>query len=93
MKIAILGTGCPKCKKLEELTAEAVKELGIAADVIKVDKIDDIMNYGVMMTPALVIDGKVAVVGRVPSKDEIKKCITGGQAKSGGCGCGTNCCG
>jgi small redox-active disulfide protein 2 len=73
VKIGILGTGCPKCKKLMEITTETVREMGIAADIIKVDRINDIMNYGVMMTPALVIDGKVAVAGRVPSKDEIKK--------------------
>jgi small redox-active disulfide protein 2 len=76
MKIEILGPGCAKCKKLNELTNEAVKELGIQAEVIKVEKITDIMNYGVMMTPALVIDGEVKVVGKVPSKDDIKSLIT-----------------
>ena len=76
MKIEILGPGCPKCKKLNELTNEAVKELGIQAEIIKVEKITDIMNYGVMMTPGLVIDGEVKVVGKVPSKDEIKNMLT-----------------
>lgn len=76
MKIEILGTGCPKCKKLTELTNEVVKELGIQAEVVKVEKINEIMNYGVMMTPALVVDGAVKVVGKVPSKEEIKKIIT-----------------
>jgi len=76
MKIEILGTGCPKCKKLTELTNEAIKELGIQAEIIKVEKITDIMNYGVMMTPGLVIDGEVKVVGKVPSKDEIKNMLT-----------------
>lgn len=75
MKIEILGTGCPKCKKLTELVKEAVDELGISAEILKVDKINDIMNYGVMITPALAIDGKVVVAGRIPSKDEIKKWI------------------
>lgn len=77
MKLEILGTGCPKCKRLYDLTMEAVLELGIGgtAVVSKVDKINDIMNYGVMITPALAIDGKVAVAGRLPSKDEIKKWI------------------
>jgi small redox-active disulfide protein 2 len=81
MKLEILGTGCPKCKKLTELTQQVVLELGLGATaaVIKVEKIDDIMNYGVMMTPALVIDGKVVVAGRLPSKDEIKKWI--GESK------------
>ena len=79
MKIEILGTGCPKCKKLTELVTETVKELGIAAEVGKVDQINDIMNYGVMMTPALAIDGKVLVAGRIPSKDEIKNWIKEAQ--------------
>lgn len=73
MKIEILGTGCPKCKKLTELANEVVIELGISAEIIKVDKISDIMNYGVMMTPALAINGEVKVTGRIPSKEEIKK--------------------
>lgn len=75
MKIEILGTGCPKCKKLAELANEAVTELGIAAEIVKVDKISDIMNYGVMITPALAIDGKVKVSGKLPTKDEIKNWI------------------
>ncbi|MBU0951586.1 MAG: TM0996/MTH895 family glutaredoxin-like protein [Elusimicrobia bacterium] len=77
MKLEILGTGCPKCKKLMELVAEAVNETGIKAEISKVEKINDIMNYGVMMTPALVVDGKVVVTGRLPSKEEIKKWIGG----------------
>ena len=75
MKLEILGTGCPKCKKLMELTQEAVKETGVNAEIGKVDKINDIINYGVMTTPALAIDGKVVVTGRIPSKDEIKQWI------------------
>jgi len=71
MKLEILGTGCPKCKKLTELTTEAVKELGVTAEISKVEKINDIMNYGVMMTPALVVNGTVKAAGRVPSKEEI----------------------
>ena len=76
MKIEILGTGCPKCKKLTELAKETVAELGIPAEILKVDKINDIMNYGVMLTPALAIDGEVKVAGRIPSKEEIKKWLT-----------------
>jgi len=75
MKIEILGTGCPKCKKLTELAEKAVKDTGISAEISKVDKINDIMNYGVMITPALVIDGEVKVSGRIPSEEEIKNWI------------------
>ncbi|MDD3923386.1 MAG: thioredoxin family protein [Endomicrobiaceae bacterium] len=76
MKIDILGTGCPKCKKLMELTTEAVNETGVHAEIKKIDQIKDIMNYGVMITPALAIDGKVVVAGKIPSKEEIKSWIT-----------------
>jgi small redox-active disulfide protein 2 len=92
MKLEILGTGCPKCKKLTELVTETVNELGVAAEISKVDKINDIINYGVMMTPALAIDGKVVVAGRIPSKDEIIKWIGGDKPNSGECSCGSDCC-
>ncbi len=75
MKIEILGTGCPKCKKLTELTEEAVNELAVSAEIIKVTDINKIINYGVMVTPALVIDGKVKIAGKIPGKEEIKKWI------------------
>jgi len=81
MKIEILGTGCPKCKKLTELATEVVSKLGISAEIAKVEKINDIMNYGVMMTPALVIDGEVKVAGRIPSEDEIKKWLSEKQTQ------------
>ena len=71
MKIEILGTGCPKCKKLYEISEEAVKELGISAEIIKVTDINKIIDYGVMVTPALVIDGDVMVAGKIPGKQEI----------------------
>ena len=61
MKIEILGTGCPKCKKLFENAQEAVKNLGAAADVVKVEDIQQIMNAGVMITPAIAVDGEVKV--------------------------------
>jgi small redox-active disulfide protein 2 len=77
MKIEILGTGCPKCKKLTEITKETVSELGIDVEIVKVDKIDEIMKYDVMMTPALVIDKEIKSAGRIPSKDEITKWING----------------
>lgn len=72
MKIQVLGTGCPKCKMLTANAAAAVKELGIEASVEKVEKIADIMKLGVMITPALVIDGVVKSSGKVLSVDEIK---------------------
>ncbi len=76
MKLEILGTGCPKCLKLEELTRKAASELGIDAEITKVKEVKDIMNYGVMITPALVVDGEVVVAGKVPTVDEIKKMIS-----------------
>jgi len=75
MKIEILGMGCPKCKQLTANAEAAVKELNITAEISKVTDIDKITEYGVMMTPALVVDGAVKVVGRVPSVDEIKKML------------------
>jgi len=71
-KIQILGTGCPKCKKLAENAEAAVKELGVEYDIEKVTKINEIMKFGVMVTPALAVDGEVKVVGKVASPDEIK---------------------
>lgn len=71
-KLQILGTGCPKCKKLAENTAAAANELGIAYELEKVTDINAIMGFGVMMTPALAVDGQVKIVGKVPSPDEIK---------------------
>ncbi|MCM8900278.1 TM0996/MTH895 family glutaredoxin-like protein [Caldicoprobacter algeriensis] len=75
MDIKILGTGCPKCKMLEKNASEAVSELGIDATIEKVTEIDKIMEYNIMMTPGLVINGKVKAFGRVPGKEEIKKLI------------------
>jgi len=74
-KIEILGTGCPKCKKLTEQTMEAAAQLGMECNIEKVEDIQKIMAYGVMMTPALVVDGKVKVTGKVPSVDELKKIL------------------
>jgi small redox-active disulfide protein 2 len=72
-KIQILGTGCPKCKKLAENAEAAAKELGIEFEIEKVTGINEIMKFGVMVTPALAVDGEVKVVGKVPSPDEIKE--------------------
>ena len=77
MKIEILGAGCPKCKVLAEFTQKAVSESGVDAEVIKVQDIEKIMSFGVMVTPALVIDGVVKCAGKVPTKDEIIKWIKG----------------
>jgi small redox-active disulfide protein 2 len=75
VKIEILGTGCPKCKKLTELTEEAINKLGVSAEIIEITDINKIIDYGVMVTPALVIDGDVKVAGKIPEKEEIKKWI------------------
>jgi len=72
-KIQILGTGCPKCEKLTELTKQAADSMGIEYELEKVKDIQKIMEFGVMMTPALAVDGEVKVSGKVPSVDEIKK--------------------
>lgn len=74
-KIQILGTGCPKCKKLFEVTMQVVKDTAAKADVSKVEDINEILKFGVMMTPALVVDGEVKVCGRVPRPEEIKEMI------------------
>jgi len=76
-KIEVLGTGCAKCNKLEETARKAADELGIEYEVIKVKDINDIMNYGVMVTPALVVNGVVKVAGKVPAIEEVKKMIGG----------------
>jgi small redox-active disulfide protein 2 len=76
MEIKILGTGCAKCKALEKVTRDVVAENGIEANVTKVEDIMDIMKYGVMTTPALVVDGVVVLKGHVPSKEEVKQLLT-----------------
>lgn len=76
MKIKILGPGCPKCKTLEKMTKEVIEKEGFNADITKVEDIMAIMNYGVMSTPALVVNEKVEIKGRVPSYEEIKQVLT-----------------
>jgi len=71
VKIQVLGSGCPKCKLLEASVRDAVTALGTAAEVEKVTEIDKIMDFGVMMTPALVIDGKVKSIGKVLTKEQV----------------------
>jgi len=75
MKIEVLGTGCAKCKTLYEAVLAAVKEKGIEADVVKVEEIQKIMKYGVMSTPALVIDGKVVFSGKSATAAEIQRLL------------------
>lgn len=76
MKIEILGTGCPKCKKLFENTVEAVKAAGVQVEVAKVQDINQIMNAGVMITPAIAVDGEVKSAGKVLGVDELIKIIS-----------------
>lgn len=78
MKIQILGAGCPKCKKLAENAEAAVKALGLEYELVKVTDINEIMKFGIMMTPELAVDGEVKSVGKVPSVEEIKKMLREG---------------
>jgi len=74
-KLQILGTGCPKCNDLAAKTEEAAKELGIEYELVKISDINDIMSFGVMMTPALAVDGEIKISGKVPDVDAIKELI------------------
>lgn len=74
-EIKILGTGCPKCEKLAEAATQAAEELGIEYEISKVNDVMEITKFGVMMTPALVVDGKVKVVGKIPKMDELKNML------------------
>lgn len=76
MEIKILGTGCPKCKNLEKLTRDVVEANGFDAEITKVEDIMEILSYSVMSTPALVVNGKVEIKGRIPSADEIKQILS-----------------
>jgi len=74
-KIQILGTGCPKCQTLVERVEQAAKELGIDYKIEKVTDIHEIMNFGVMMTPGLAVDGEVKMAGKVPGTEDLKKIL------------------
>lgn len=76
MEIKVLGTGCAKCKRLEQLTEKVVTELGVDATIEKVEDIYKIMQFGVMSTPGLVIDGKVVLTGRLPKTEELKEWLS-----------------
>ena len=82
MKIKVLGPGCPKCKKLYAEAEKAIASSGVSVDLEKVEKIDEIMKYGVMMTPALVLDEEVKASGRIPPCTEIVLWITNAAAKA-----------
>jgi small redox-active disulfide protein 2 len=75
IRIQVLGTGCPKCKQLMENVEKAVAEMGIAAEIEKVDKIQEIIKFGIMTTPGLAIEGKVKSAGKVLSAEDIKKLL------------------
>ncbi|MFA0888224.1 MAG: thioredoxin family protein [Synergistales bacterium] len=75
MKIQILGTGCPKCKKMAELAETAAKELGLEVEIEKVTDIMKILDFGVMSTPGLAVDGKVLASGNVPSPEQVKRLL------------------
>ena len=75
MKIEILGPGCPKCKALFQNTEKAVKDLNLQTEIVKIEDIEKIVEAGVMMTPALVVDGKIISTGKILSVDEIKKIL------------------
>jgi small redox-active disulfide protein 2 len=75
VKIEVLGTGCAKCKSLTKNVEKAVSELGIQAEIVKVDSLQEIMNRGVMMTPALYIDGKSVMTGKTATVEEIKRML------------------
>ena len=79
MKLQILGSGCPSCKKLEANAVEAVRESGVAAEIEKVTDMQKIVEFGVMSTPALAVDGVVKSAGRILSKDQIMGILKGGR--------------
>lgn len=76
MEIKVLGTGCARCKKLEQITRNVVDEMGLDAKIEKVEDIYKIMQFGVMQTPALVVNGKVVLAGRLPKNEELTNLLT-----------------
>jgi len=95
MNIKILGPGCPNCQKLEANTKQALEELKLEANVEKISEIQDIMSYGIMSTPALVVDDAVLVAGMVPDVKQIKEALENHKASmdkpAGTCSCGGKC--
>jgi small redox-active disulfide protein 2 len=80
MFIQVLGTGCAKCKTLHEIVKKAVEETGVDAEIEKVEDIQKIMAFEILMTPGLVIDGEVKTAGRVPNLEEVKKMLVAAKA-------------
>jgi len=76
MNIIVLGTGCAKCKTLEQITRKVAADLNLNAEISKEEDITRIMSYGIMRTPGLVVDGKVILSGRIPSEKELKELLT-----------------
>ena len=91
MDIKILGTGCANCEKLEKLTREAVAKCELDATIEKVTDMGEIMAFGVMSTPALVVDGEVKLSGRVPAVADIERILASSAPSGCGCGC-SGCC-
>jgi small redox-active disulfide protein 2 len=75
MKIEIYGSGCAKCKKTEEIVRQVVKELNIKAEISKIEDLQKIIDKGIMMTPAVAVDGEIKILGRVPSTQDVKKIL------------------
>ena len=84
MNVKVLGPGCQRCRKLYEETAKAIQQLGLAADLAKVESMDEILQYRILATPGLVIDGEVKSAGRIPSQAEITSWLTTAATKQGG---------
>ncbi|MEM4265128.1 MAG: thioredoxin family protein [Thermoplasmata archaeon] len=82
MKIEVFGTGCAKCKMVEQNVIKAVRQLGIDAEIAKVDDIDEMVERGLTATPGLAIDGKLVAAGRVPSVEELVELLSSGGAKA-----------
>lgn len=91
MNIKILGTGCPNCQKLEANTKQALEELKLEAKVEKISEIQDIVSYGIMSMPALVVDDTVLVAGMVPDVKQIKEALENHNKSAGTCSCGEKC--
>jgi small redox-active disulfide protein 2 len=84
MNVKVLGPGCQRCKKLYEETAKVIQQLGLTADLAKVEAMDEILKYRILATPGLVIDGEVKSAGRIPTQAEITTWLTTAAMKEGG---------